>query len=463
MIKKITILVFFFLGGIAAITPAFAQCGVEKYYSVDRGGSVPSIPFTAEPGREIVIYFATQNIPDAIRVTVAGRDWILIEIGKECRSGTPACVNGPLTLLVDSTGNQTRIPLIMPGNPFLDPGRFHPEGVLEVRITLPASASCQPGEIFIHPNATERTVLSYVIECPEKNNVVSYGNIRDTTVCRGSRFLGRDILADIEIAQESGTRCTPPTLWRVKVRGAVVSFDTTQQCQQVVLTAKPAGLHYFWGTDTTAAQPNFKTLDRGPRGHALAVRDTVGCWQFFGFHFPRIPELSTESFPDTTVYEREKYISLPRPKSLNLKVSWGTMLTGGTLVNSGSTFLRGPFPPYEIPYTLRDQHGCEYSDIFRIHTIPNPRAWFPNVFSPNGDGANESFHGFTNGSIEILEYSIFDRWGELVYQGIGNDEGWDGRFRGQDCQPGVYGWMARVRETLTGRVEIMKGGVTLVR
>jgi hypothetical protein len=62
---------------------------------------------------------------------------------------------------------------------------------------------------------------------------------------------------------------------------------------------------------------------------------------------------------------------------------------------------------------------------------------------------------------------VFDRWGELVYEDHNfpvNDStrGWDGQFRGQDCDPAVYAWVAEV-EYLDGYREVVKGNTTLIR
>lgn len=66
------------------------------------------------------------------------------------------------------------------------------------------------------------------------------------------------------------------------------------------------------------------------------------------------------------------------------------------------------------------------------------RIYFPNVFSPSAnDPVNrvfrpEIFHG------ELVSLSIYDRWGNWLYEGYGSDAVWDGTVRGRLCESGVY-------------------------
>ena len=91
-----------------------------------------------------------------------------------------------------------------------------------------------------------------------------------------------------------------------------------------------------------------------------------------------------------------------------------------------------------------------------------------NIFSPNYDGINDYFNIFPNrGAKTIKKLLVFNRWGACVYEGSnlrpGNDgEGWDGTFKGKECNPDVYVYYSEV-EFLNGRIQIVKGSITLVR
>jgi len=62
----------------------------------------------------------------------------------------------------------------------------------------------------------------------------------------------------------------------------------------------------------------------------------------------------------------------------------------------------------------------------------------PNVFSPNGDGVNELFN-FDRNAIELFELQVYNRWGDLMYEGSEESIGWDGRTQsGKPAPEGVY-------------------------
>ena len=96
----------------------------------------------------------------------------------------------------------------------------------------------------------------------------------------------------------------------------------------------------------------------------------------------------------------------------------------------------------------------------------NPDYVLPSVFSPNGDNTNDNFLlTLANGATGIPErMSIYDRWGNQVYSGVGSsllDEGWDGTFNGKDLAPGVYVYQLNIIEE--DRVISIYGDVTLIR
>jgi len=118
--------------------------------------------------------------------------------------------------------------------------------------------------------------------------------------------------------------------------------------------------------------------------------------------------------------------------------------------------------------TIIHNNGCIATAVINIIVIPETKVFIPNAFSPNGDGMNDYFTLFANDQVvEILELSIFDRWGEHVFQQYNFEPnvpviGWDGRFRGRKVPNGVYIYFAEIRFA-DGTTEIFRGDVTLLR
>ncbi len=126
-------------------------------------------------------------------------------------------------------------------------------------------------------------------------------------------------------------------------------------------------------------------------------------------------------------------------------------------------------PSYGQAYTVTvtDEMGCTAASTVNLLVRQTRGINVPSGFSPNEDGFNDllTVHG-TEGT-QILSFQIFDRWGELVYQNdnfLVNERniGWDGKYRGDTMNGGVFTWVAEV-QYLDGVIEIAKGHTTLIK
>jgi gliding motility-associated-like protein len=118
---------------------------------------------------------------------------------------------------------------------------------------------------------------------------------------------------------------------------------------------------------------------------------------------------------------------------------------------------------------LKDIFGCEQQLQAELIVEDRVDVFLPNAFSPNGDDYNDQWFLFGNPlQVErIEELLIFDRWGNMVFQAIDwpiNSErhGWDGTFRGQALDPGVYAYSIRFR-LVNGERRTLGGDVLLLR
>lgn len=86
----------------------------------------------------------------------------------------------------------------------------------------------------------------------------------------------------------------------------------------------------------------------------------------------------------------------------------------------------------------------------------------PNAFTPDGDGRNDIFRPLLVGMKSLEVFQVFNRWGQLVYSGRTQGQGWDGRIGGVLQASGVYVYMAS-GISYSGRKVVRKGTVVLVR
>lgn len=121
----------------------------------------------------------------------------------------------------------------------------------------------------------------------------------------------------------------------------------------------------------------------------------------------------------------------------------------------------------EYILTVTSIDDCTTSDSIMVRVNKIRDVFIPNAFSPNGDGNNDFFFINANKSVSVIkDLKVFNRWGALMYEGTDlspnhSQSGWDGFFKGELVNSGVYVWMATI-EYLDGEVLLMSGDVTLV-
>ncbi|MBV7530281.1 gliding motility-associated C-terminal domain-containing protein [Chitinophaga sp. sic0106] len=106
--------------------------------------------------------------------------------------------------------------------------------------------------------------------------------------------------------------------------------------------------------------------------------------------------------------------------------------------------------------------GCEeqLSDPAGGKTLPDG-IFIPNTFTPNNDGKNDVLlvYGYI---INTMHLTIFNQWGEKVFETMNQQQGWDGSYKGKALPSGVYIYVSRF--TLTdGTVTERKGVINLIR
>lgn len=89
--------------------------------------------------------------------------------------------------------------------------------------------------------------------------------------------------------------------------------------------------------------------------------------------------------------------------------------------------------------TKLDNQGTELEEKEIVITIVESKLDFPNAFSPNGDGINDTFKA-KEGYKSIVKFKaiILNRWGQKLYEWNSPSGEWDGTFKGKPVKDGVY-------------------------
>lgn len=181
-------------------------------------------------------------------------------------------------------------------------------------------------------------------------------------------------------------------------------------------------------------------------------------------------------------------VNIPRFESVQLSSSEDTIFKGQSVQLSQSRtesdlffrwepaqFLNDPFsanprasPPSNTTFTLTitdQQTGCEVVSSISVNVLEincaDPNIFVPNAFTPNNDGNNDIL--FVRGEVMTeIELSIYNRWGELIFETNDQDRGWDGTLGGRKVDPGVFVYHLKAR-CFDGQEYFEKGNVSLIR
>jgi gliding motility-associated-like protein len=111
--------------------------------------------------------------------------------------------------------------------------------------------------------------------------------------------------------------------------------------------------------------------------------------------------------------------------------------------------------------TATDVNGCTAVDSVWV-ILEGSEILLPSAFSPNNDGSNDLFRALNN-NIETYQLEVYNRWGELVFAASNPKDAWDGSYKGEPQELGVYIWQARFRLRGSRQTQLASGNVTLIR
>ncbi len=232
------------------------------------------------------------------------------------------------------------------------------------------------------------------------------------------------------------------------------------------VTGGNSPFYYSLGNHPFTTQHTFSGLT--PGSYTLRIRDDFGCAWERSVVLSEPEELSVELTASDTAIFLGQYVqlnALPMPNSADLiDIHWGP----DNLMYAPMSLQQRLRPETHTEFVVRitDQNGCVAEDRLWV-SVYNYHIYVPNVILP-GSETNSWFTVFAGDGVpEVRLLRVFDRWGEQLFERFNflpNEPtlGWDGTFRGEPMNPGVFAWYAEVL-LFDGRVVFLKGDVTVVR
>lgn len=118
---------------------------------------------------------------------------------------------------------------------------------------------------------------------------------------------------------------------------------------------------------------------------------------------------------------------------------------------------------YDVCASFKEP-GLPVSTICRTISVGlcNCYVYVPNAFTPNSDGVNDHFKPVVNCTVTNYEFSVFNRWGQLVFNASDPVTSWDGKSDALDCPSDVYVYLLTY-QLADGIAKTAYGDVTLLR
>ena len=192
--------------------------------------------------------------------------------------------------------------------------------------------------------------------------------------------------------------------------------------------------------------------------YRIVVSDSVFCYDTLNARIEVLP------LPDVRILTEDTTVKYGKPFQI---LASGARLYNWTPVSS----LNNPNISYPIAQPTEDTryvlggisaNGCRAFDTLYVTIDDRDNLFVPSAFSPNGDGKNDMFK-ITNLTFQkVMEFRVFNRWGQEIFSTTDNSRGWDGTWKGVDQNIGTYSYLIRVGFP-DGLVETYRGEVTLIR
>jgi gliding motility-associated-like protein len=214
---------------------------------------------------------------------------------------------------------------------------------------------------------------------------------------------------------------------------------------------------YLWSN--TSTQQDLTKIKAG--NYMITATDGNGCHNDTSVTVSEPAEIVTTTISDLSInFTEETDIDVSVSPSATYSYQWSP----STTLSCSDCEDPHAYPVRTTNYTLivTDQTTlCKDTTVIKLTVDPAKKVYIPNAFTPNNDNKNDVWKVFTSG-LKYFEATIFDRWGEKVFESADIQIGWDGTFKGAPVQPGVYTYLVNVT-FLDGEVIKNKGSLTIIK
>ncbi|MFL5764841.1 MAG: PKD domain-containing protein [Bacteroidia bacterium] len=259
-------------------------------------------------------------------------------------------------------------------------------------------------------------------------------------------------------------------------------YGSYEGCRPLTISpvnASQFGTSYSWnfgdGGTSTAMNPTYTYYNPGTYDITLVVTGPGGTNTFVGVDSAIVHDIPIAAFAASPVVVS----ALTEPVNcINASIGATSYIwnfgDGSTTTDIAPSHIYPSQGNYQITLIAISSFGCR--DTFNLPSTitveANTEIVVPNAFTPNTGGgnggeyayddlSNDVFHPIVKG-VKKYQLSIYNRWGELIFESLDPKIGWDGYYREELCQQDIYVWKIKATSN-TGELITKTGDVTLLR
>lgn len=234
---------------------------------------------------------------------------------------------------------------------------------------------------------------------------------------------------------------------------------------RVQINGTGTGSVFSWTPTNTLLNDKTLTPIAGPTkttSYILTATDTVGC-----------PKPKSDTIVVTVIQPINAYAGADTAvvpgQPLQLNASGGTNYVWTPASFLSDPNIANPIALFDesvdsVTYTVKVSEGtCAATDQITVRVYKNgPDILVPSAFTPNADGRNDVMRPILYGITKLNYFSLYNRYGQLLFSTTEPNKGWDGNFGGTAQPAGTYVYQTEGLD-YTGKSVFRKGTVVLIR
>lgn len=311
-----------------------------------------------------------------------------------------------------------------------------------------------------HDNIIDQHKCPRIRHLDLKVNPITYGH-QDTSICFGTSYKGKSKSGQYTIQYKNVNGCDSFFSLNLTVKPDFLTktLRDTSTCTGNPLTLRVRDDYksYLWSDGISSFEREVTQSDL----YIVTITNHDDCNSSDSSEIYFYPIPKVELGIDTTIYQGESLKIIPEiSKYINFE---GLKWSPDFLFDCDTCFYHIIQPKENTYVKLNyvDRYTCKNEDSIYITVLPVQDIGFPTAFSPNGDGVNDVFQ-LNGGPIKNMSISIFNRWGELVYEYTGKTPRWTGTYKGQSALGGLYIYTSKL-QLYNGKTIEKSGNINLIR